>query len=299
MGLVLRTLEPVEELEVVAHLPGCADCQAAVRDTEGVLAALGTSVEQVEPPARLRDSILDAAARTPQIGPAPADGRDVGPGSVGPSGAGPGGAVPREALRDAVPVGGPGARAGSPAGPAPSRPGGPSRPPASGSHRAPRRRARTLVAAALALIVAAGIGGLVARTVQLQNQRDAQIAQTQTIVDMVAQFDRPGVSHAWLAAAPGEAPVAAVMVDGDARVVASVGLAANSTADDTYVLWGMGDGAPVPLGTFDVGSAQTGPHTIGSGPEAPSYGAYAISLERGRVAPASPTKVVATGQVEI
>lgn len=266
VGLVLHTLEPDEELEVLAHLPGCPDCLAAVADAEGVLSTLGTSVEQVDPPARLRDAILDAASSTPQV----------------PSPLRPASTPPLRAPRGE---------------PAPSRPGGPSRPPA--AHRAPRRRTRTLVAAALALIVAAGIGGLAARTVQLQNQRDAQIQQTQTIVDMVAQFDRPGVSHAWLAPEPGQTPVAAVMVAGDTRVVASVGLPANSTADDTYVLWGMGDGAPVPLGTFDVGSAQTGPHDIGSSPEAPSYGGYAISLEPGRAAPASPTKVVATGQVEI
>lgn len=266
VGLVLRTLEPDEELEVLAHLPGCPDCLAAVGDAEGVLSTLGTSVEQVDPPARLRDAILDAAASTPQVA----------------SPLRPASAPPRRAPgRD----------------PAPSRPGGPSRPPV--THRAPRRRTRTLVAAALALVVAAGIGGLAARTVALQNQRDAQIQQTQTIVDMVAQFDRPGVQHAWLAAGPGQDPVAAVMVDGATRALVTVGLPANSAADDTYVLWGMGDGDPRALGTFDVGSTQSGPHDIGSSTSAANYAGYAISLEPGRGLPAVPTKVVATGQVEI
>jgi len=266
VGLVLHTLEPDEELEVLAHLPGCPECIAAVGDAEAVLSTLGTSVEQVDPPARLRDAVLDAAASTPQVAPPPR------PASTPPL---------RAPRRE----------------PAPTRPGGPSRPPA--AHRAPRRRTRTLLAAALALIVAAGIGGLAARTVQLQNQRDAQIQQTQTIVDMVAQFDRPGVQHAWLAAAPGQNPVAAVMVDGATRAVVTVGLPANSTADDTYVLWGMGDGDPRALGTFDVGAAQSGPHDIGSGASAVTYAGYAISLEPGRGLPAVPTKVVATGQVEI
>ncbi|ODU02110.1 MAG: hypothetical protein ABS81_18790 [Pseudonocardia sp. SCN 72-86] len=262
VGFVLRTLEPDEELEVLAHLPGCPECIAAVGDAEGVLSTLGTSVDQVDPPPRLRAAILDAAASTPQVA------SPLRPAPVVPA-----------------------------RGPAPSRPGGPSRPPA--AHRAPRRRTRTLVAAALALIVAAGVGGLAARTVQLQNQRDAQIQQTQSIVDMVAQFDRPGVQHAWLAAEPGQSPVAAVMVDGATRAVVTVGLPANSTADDTYVLWGMGDGNPRALGTFDVESAQTGPHDIGSGTSAATYAGYAISLEPGRGLPAVPTKVVASGQVEI
>ncbi|GEL22875.1 hypothetical protein PSU4_18290 [Pseudonocardia sulfidoxydans NBRC 16205] len=268
VGLVLHTLEPDEELQVLAHLPGCPDCTAAVRDAEDALATLGSSVDQVDPPPRLRESILDAAARTPQIGPPP----------------NPAPAPPAPA---------PGRR------PAPSRTAAPTRPPTGGGHRAPRRRTRTLVAAALALIVAAGIGGLAARTVQLQNQRDAQIQQTQTIVDMVAQFDRPGVRHAWLTAEPGQSPVAAVMVDGATRAVVTVGLPTNSAADDTYVLWGMGDGDPRALGTFDVTSAQTGPHDIGSGTATVDYAGYAISLEPGRALPAVPTNVVATGQVEI
>ncbi|MFC7659239.1 anti-sigma factor domain-containing protein [Pseudonocardia benzenivorans] len=148
------------------------------------------------------------------------------------------------------------------------------------------------------LVVALGLGGLVARTVQLQQQRDEQIARTQTIFDMVSRFDSPGTRHAWLTEAPGATPVAAVMVSGPTRQIVTVGLPANSAATDTYVLWGMGAGPPQAVGTFDVGSVESGPHDIGSGPGA-SYAGYAISIEPGRTAPASPSKVVASGQVEI
>ena len=62
----LHALEPDEELQFVAHLPGCLSCQAAARDAEEVLTGLGASVEQVDPPPALRDTLLARAAETPQ-----------------------------------------------------------------------------------------------------------------------------------------------------------------------------------------------------------------------------------------
>ena len=63
----LHALEPDEEIAVERHVPTCADCLAAVRDTEAVMTQLATAVEQVDPPMRLRAAILDAAAATPQV----------------------------------------------------------------------------------------------------------------------------------------------------------------------------------------------------------------------------------------
>src|SRR6185312_9976127 len=70
VGWALHALEPDEEIDVERHVPTCADCGAAVRDTQAVMAQLATAVEQVDPPARLQASILDAAAVTPQVRPA-------------------------------------------------------------------------------------------------------------------------------------------------------------------------------------------------------------------------------------
>jgi hypothetical protein len=66
VGWALGALEPDDEHALRAHLPGCSICQETVRSTEQVTALLGGSVPQEDPPARLRQKVLGAAARTPQ-----------------------------------------------------------------------------------------------------------------------------------------------------------------------------------------------------------------------------------------
>ncbi|MFC0540674.1 anti-sigma factor [Kutzneria chonburiensis] len=66
VGWALRALEPDDEHALRAHLPGCAVCRETVRSTEQVAALLGGSVPQEDPPARLRQKVLDTAAHTPQ-----------------------------------------------------------------------------------------------------------------------------------------------------------------------------------------------------------------------------------------
>src|SRR4051812_40396423 len=109
-GWALHALEPDEEIAVERHVPTCPDCSAAVRDTQVVMAQLATGVEQVGPPARLRASILDAAAAAPQVRPqvvaqppalGPRQPRPTRPtgatslaGPTGPAGPAPGGRRP-------------------------------------------------------------------------------------------------------------------------------------------------------------------------------------------------------------
>ncbi|MEV6603116.1 anti-sigma factor [Kutzneria sp. NPDC051319] len=66
VGWALRALEPDDEHALRAHLPGCPLCRETVRSTEQVTALLGGSVPQEDPPARLRQKVLGAAAGTPQ-----------------------------------------------------------------------------------------------------------------------------------------------------------------------------------------------------------------------------------------
>ncbi|MEV0682151.1 anti-sigma factor [Actinosynnema sp. NPDC050436] len=66
VGWAMHSLEPDEEARLRAHLPVCARCREAVRATEEVTAALGGSVRQYEPPARLRSRLMAAVDRTPQ-----------------------------------------------------------------------------------------------------------------------------------------------------------------------------------------------------------------------------------------
>jgi hypothetical protein len=274
VGLALHALEPEEELVVAMHLPSCPSCQQAVRETEEVLVGLGVAVEQVEPPESLRERIVSRADETAQ----------------------------QSATRSS-PIS-PDGVAGRPAtGPSRHRRPGDhdtTRPSAGRTLRRPwlSTRGRRLMAASLALVGVLTVGGLAVRTAQLEQQRDAAISQAQSVADLMAQLDEPGTSHAVLASTADGTPVGAVLVRDDQRRLVTVGLPANATDRETYVLWGLRGETPVAIGTFDVGTAEPGSGTLRSVAEAAGFSAYAISLEPGRTAPASPTVVVATGQVE-
>jgi hypothetical protein len=60
-AFALYALEPDQELAVRAHLPRCASCREAAWGAELVARVLAGSVEQVEPPARLRAAVLAGA----------------------------------------------------------------------------------------------------------------------------------------------------------------------------------------------------------------------------------------------
>jgi Anti-sigma-K factor rskA len=257
----LHALEPDEEQAMRTHLPGCRSCRDMVRETELLMGELGASVEPADPPARLRDNILAAAAETPQARPVEtsvAEEPDSG-------GVATGGAVVRPA-----------------------------------SSHGPRRwtgSRRRLVAAAVAVVAVLGAaGGLVVHNMQGQ-QRDVQIAQPQTLDGLVGQLQGPGTSRATLSTSAGEA-VAAVLVSPSERTVVTAGLAPNNRADTTYVVWGLGSGDPRPLGAFDVLAPGPGVHEVGAVAAGPAFSSYAISLEPGRSLPATPTTVVASGAVQ-
>ena len=259
----LHALEPDEEMRFLEHLPECASCQATVRDAEEVLTGLGASVEQVDPPPTMRDSLLARAAETPQEHQPP---------------------PPPDAVQDAPPAPAPVA--------APQR--------STPRHRSGpswlSRRGRRLAVAAAALVAVVAIGGLAVRNVQLQQQRDAE---AQNLSGLIEELARPGTRLALLDTDDGNT-VAAVLVTDGQRQVYAVGMPPNAADETTYVLWGIPEGAaPQPLGTFDVAGSESGPQAVGSAGEADRFAAYAISLEPGRTAPASPSAVMAKGQVAI
>jgi hypothetical protein len=263
VGLALNALEPEEEEAMRAHLPGCRFCRDMVRATELVMGELATPVEPVDPPARLRDNILAQAARTPQLGREKtlATGRQPG---LMASDAGPP-SNDRPATREQAQP-----------------------------HR--RRLSARLVAAAAAVVVVFGVGGLAVYTAQVQQQRDAQIAQSQSLADLVAQLDRPGTSHAMLSTDAGRS-LAAVLVTASDWTVVTTGLPPNDRNGTIYVLWGLGAGDPRPLGSFDVTAPGSGVQGIDGPADGPAFSSYAISLELGRDMPAAPTALVAHGAV--
>lgn len=268
-GLALHALEPDEEIDVLDHLQRCPSCQAALRDAERVLGGLGASIELVEPPAALRGAILAEAAETMQVSspdsPPFQEATDEIPAPIVA-------AAERFARhRPSVPV--PPVRRGL------SRRGG-------------------LVAASLVLAGLVAVGALGVQSAQLAEQRDAQVAQAQTLAEIVTRLDQPGSRHATLATAEGRAVAAVVVLDGQRTLVTSGDLAPNAVDRDTYVVWGLGSSGPQAIGTFDVVAAVTDVRTVG--PEVPTdrFSGYAISIEQGRVAPVSPSTVVASGKLD-
>lgn len=265
VGWALHALEPDEEMALLLHIPQCVECRAAVRDTEMVLTRFGASVEPVDPPARLRSSILSAAAETPQQRPA------------------------ARLEPPTVPVVLPVTRQPSTPAPAPL----PASRSAPASGRPSRRRGtirRRLVAVAAAVVAVVTIGGLGVRAEQLLSERDNVAARALTLTELVQQLNRP---HAILSGQDGTVVAAVVLAADQQREVYTVGLTANAI-DRTYVLWGLKNGTPQALGAFDVAAADRGLRSVGTAMK-DGYQAYAISLEPGRTPPATPTDVVAKG----
>ncbi|GAA4911701.1 anti-sigma-K factor rskA [Actinomycetospora succinea] len=65
VGHAFSALEPDEDRVLEAHLPHCESCRRAHDEALDVVAALGAAVPPVEPPAGLRQRILDAARAEP------------------------------------------------------------------------------------------------------------------------------------------------------------------------------------------------------------------------------------------
>jgi anti-sigma factor RsiW len=180
-------------------------------------------------------------------------------------------------------------------GPAPDVPGsatapaGPVRIPAPAGRRAPFR---VLVAAAVAAVL--GLGTWSAVLSQARDELRSTVAAQEAVV---AELTRPGTATV-TPLTSGERRVATVVVRDDGLHVVTEGLARNDRSSTTYVVWGMGEGAPVALGTFDVVETRIGVQTVGSGVTGnDGFPGYGISIEPGRQAPSAPTEVVATGQV--
>lgn len=299
VGWAVHALEPAEEAEAAAHLPTCKECRELVRETEEVLAMLGSSDEMFEPPAGLRAGLLARVAVTPQHAtlPLPSLGASAPPTTATAAQADPTPPQPHPSAEPQHPSVEPERppepeRQPEPVRATPDR--APSEP--SDAPLAGRRRWRlALVAAAVA--VALGIGGVAIRTAALEQQRAPETSQAQQLASLVSELRTPGAKAAMLAP-PNGAPVAAVVVADGKRELVTVGMMANPTSTHTYVLWGLGIGPPRPLGAFDVTEGTTGPRVLGPASAAENFTGYAISLEPGRSAPGSPTQVVASGTVQ-
>ncbi len=154
---------------------------------------------------------------------------------------------------------------------------------------------RALTAAAVvALVAVAGVLG--ARVVQLDAERDRVAGELNNISQLVERMAEADTRTAALAGPDGR-PMALLVAGSDRITVMPIGLAPTAESK-SYVLWGLGTGAPVALDAFDVQADSQVSHTVSSVPRVEAFSAFAVSLEPGETLPATPSDVVATGEVD-
>lgn len=259
VGWALHALEPEDEALFAVHLPGCARCAATVAETTELMGAMARDLPVAEPSEGLRSRLRAAVEITEQL-PGPA---------VAPERA-PTEHAPRRLLDP---------------------------PPESPREEEARpfwRRAlpTSLVAAALASVIGLGLWNVFLAS---SNDRLQQTVASQQEV-MAAVLD-PG-SAAIAALRENGRTVATVVARPDKVQVVTSGLAVNRPETTSYVLWGMGEGDPVALGTFDVSRSQIDVESVGSrSTDLDGFPQYGISLEPGQEAPPIPSEVIATGEV--
>lgn len=271
VGWALHALEPEDEDAFAGHLASCARCARTVTETHEVMAAMATDLPVAEPSVDLRARLRAAVEETEQ---------DPAPQAVAPP-------TPiRRAPRVTVP-----AEADEPV----------SRPrffgPRTVRHAEPTSSWRRVVPRALVAAGVAAVLGLGAWNVAVTQDRDTARATAASQSDVMDALLAPGRATIAPMEHDGRTVATVVARDGQAQVVTD-GMGVNDTAATTYVLWGMTEGSPVALGTFDVTSPGIDLQTVGSDATGlDDYSAYGISIEPGRQAPSSPTDIVANGQV--
>jgi hypothetical protein len=235
----LDALDDADRAAVDDLIARDTDAAREARSLRETAAVLGAAVA-VEPPAAVRDAVLELVARTPQAGAADSAAHDprtprphvapahavppaTGPTTAGAGGAGSGGAG----------SGGAGTRPGSSRS-ASTRPDG---------RRTGRRRLATL-AAALVVALAVAVPSTIAWQ-QAQRATEVQ-ARADRLTELLAE---PGARVASAAVTSGGTAVA--VVTADAAIVTATGVAAPGT-DEVYQLWVMRDGVPLRGGTTGV-----------------------------------------------
>jgi len=277
VGWALHALEPEDETLFSDHLARCARCARTVAETAEVMGAMAGDLPPAEPSEGLRERLRAAVEETEQLPPAQ---RSTGPAVVPP-------AVPEAPAGLPSAARAPGASEyGNLRAPLPVP---------VADHRPAWRRVlpTALVAAAVAAVLSLGAWNVV-----VTNDRDAAQTTAAEESQMLDQLLAPGRVALAPVTADGKRVATVVARDDQVQVVAS-GLPANDSHDHTYVVWGMRNGLPEPLGTFDVVTPQMDLRTVGSELTTglDDYPMYAISLEPGRQMPSFPTDVIGQGEV--
>lgn len=259
-ALALGAALPEEVAAVQEHTASCERCRALLRELTATAGLLAESVEQVEPPAHLRERIL-AAARADAAPASSRDGEAVAP-RASPPEHGAGGAPP-----GASPVATPAVPPPAPITAAMRRPAGRPRP------------APAWLAAAAVLLLAVGMGAWNIRLQRDLRARDDRLAAQERALAALAQG---GQLTAFTVTGPGVGGARGTVLrpaQGQA-VVALEGLA-RPPDGRVYQLWAMRGGQPVDLGTFTPGDDGRSVITL---PDLTGADAVAVTVEARRVA---------------
>lgn len=157
---------------------------------------------------------------------------------------------------------------------------------------ATRPRLVLAMAAALVAVLALGTWNV---ALQRESGRTGTVAAERAqVLRLLEQPDSRSVS---LVAVDGAARGTMVMADDKAWLVLD-GVEANDRSNSTFVLWGLSGAEAVPVTTFDLTQSGLDVVDLGAVPKAlQGSTGVAVSLEKGRVAPASPSNRVATGTI--
>jgi hypothetical protein len=211
---VLDVLTPEEAAPVHAHLAACAQPHTDIQRAAEAAGALALSVDPVEPPVELRDRLMTAVARTPQvpdrIGPQEA----IPPAAVAPATAAPATVTPLDRRRQA---------------------------------RGPSRWVWVGLAAAAAIALLLGGWNL-----SLQRQVSDADQQLALVRQAVAAASDPTSTVAQLAgteAAPGASGIVVIPESGTGYLMVQ-GLPV-LPADQVYQAWYLVGGAPASAGLMD------------------------------------------------
>ncbi len=271
-AFVLGALDPVDEAAVREHLATCPEAHEEIAELGSVLPALDASVPQMEPSAGLKARVLAAAAT--DLEPVPVAGLAVAPTASSPAAAVPApGAVPESA---AAPI------------PFPA----PTSDPVPGTRPSRRTSPLTWAVRIAAVLV---IGVLAAWNLSLQGQVSTAQQYQQDVAAVITAAAQPGALTAVLTTEGGSGPAGVAAVASSGEVTMAMHDLAPTTGTSVYEAWAIGsDGVPMPLGSFDVGSAGTG--SLQAAGPAPQGGmVLALTLEPAAGATTPTLPIVSSG----
>ena len=267
-AFVLGALTAEEAAAVREHLAACPEAHAEVAELGSVVPALFETVEQVQPPAGLKDRILAAAAAEHRA-------------TATPEAAAQEGAADTQAAVDTD-------TSSKPLSAADTRRRG-------WDLGALFRRPIWAGVAAAAVAVAIALGAI---SLQLRSEIDGLTAYKNGVVEVLEEAARPGAELAVLKAPEGAAgPTGLAAVGADGSVAMVMRDLAPTTGSQVYEAWLIGsEGTPIPIGSFTVDAGRTASFTTAH-PTLGSGVTVALSLEPAAGA-TTPTVVVAAGTAQ-